>query len=164
MKLLTLLVPLCLAAFPFSQSAQSASEPKFSELSPEDSKRLDQQRAVVAAVAKQRYGSALSRTKRDLPLLQRLIDDNTFTKSQTYALQSLGVAFGDVLAGELPLRWVIVTDEFGTGPTLRFKDTSININALTMISKRVERGERVDVCRLLQKSREELSDAEKKLH
>jgi len=164
MKTLMLFVFLRGAGLFFGQSANdSAPEPKFSELSHEDSERLDQQRALVAAAAKQRYGTAaLSRTKRDLPIIQRLIDDKVFKKSQAYELQCLGVVFGDVLASELSLRWVMITDEYGTGPTLRFKNTSININALTMISKRVERDEQLDVFRLLQKNREALSEAEKR--
>ena len=141
--------PLILSAFLsgavllFNHSARyCAPETKFSELSHEDSERLDQKRAIVAAAAKQRYGTAtLSRTKRDLPTLQRLIDDKVFKKSQTYELQSLGAVFGDVLDSELPLRWVMITDDYGTEPTLRFKNTSLNINPLTMISKRVERDE-----------------------
>jgi len=138
--------------------------PKFSDLTPEDSERLHQQRAVVAAQIKQRYGSSLTRTKKDLPLLQRLIDEKAFQKSQTYELQSLGVAFGDVLARELSLHWVMVTDEYGSDPTLRFKNTTINMNALTMISKRVERGEDVDVARLLQQSREGLAAMQRQLY
>src|SRR4051812_20508451 len=68
-------------------------QPKFTELSDEDSTRLEQQRTVVLAAAKQRYGTtALTRTKRDLPILQNLINDRVFKKSQTYELQSLGVA------------------------------------------------------------------------
>ena len=142
--------------------SQSDHTPEFSELSREDKERLDQQRALVAAAAKQRYGTAaLTRTKADLPILQRLLDDKVFNKSQTYELQSLGVVFGDVLASEFPLRWVMLADEYGTDPTLRFKKTSININALTMISKRVEKDEGVDVFWLLQKTREALSDARK---
>ena len=82
----------------------------------------------------------MTRTQGDLPLLQRLLDDRLFMKSQTYELQSLGVAFGDVLTSEFSLRWVMITDEYGTDPTLRFKNTSTNINALTMISKRVLSG------------------------
>ncbi len=143
----------------FGQSNRKAApEPKFTELSHEDSTRLEQQRAVVATAAKQRYGTmALTRTKRDMPVLQNLIDERVFNKSQTYELQSLGVAFGDVLASELPLRWVMVTDEYGTDPTLRFKETTLQINALTMISKRVERDEPVGVQRLLDKTREQLA-------
>lgn len=140
------------------QKAAQPGMPKFSELSHDDSVRLDQQRAIVAAVAKQRYGtSALKKTQADLPILQRLIDDNVFSKSQTYELQSLGIAFGDVLASELPLRWVIVTDEYGTDPTLRFESTSWQVNALTMISKRIERHEKVNLRELLRTTRKQLS-------
>ena len=148
----------------FGQSNRKAArEPKFTELSPEGSARLEQQRAVVAAAAKQRYGATgLTKTKSDLPVLQKLIDDRVFNNAQTYELQSLGVAFGDVLASELPLRWVMVTDEYGTDPTLRFKETTIQINALTMISERVERNEPVSVQWLLDKTREQLAVNEKK--
>ena len=148
----------------FGQSNHKvAPEPKFTELSRQDSTRLEQQRTVVLTAARQRYGTlALTRTKSDLPVLQNLIDDRVFNKSQTYELQCLGVAFGDVLASEFPLRWVMVTDEFGTDPTLRFKKTTIQINALTMISKRVERDEAVSVQWLLDKTREQLADKEKK--
>ncbi len=149
----------------FGQSNHKAApEPKFTELSREDSARLERQRAVVLATSKQRYGTlALTRTKSDLPVLQNLIDDRVFNKSQTYELQSLGVAFGDVLSSELPLRWVMVTDEYGTDPTLRFKKTTVQINALTMISKRIERNERVDVSELLRITRDHLTQREHNL-
>jgi hypothetical protein len=51
-------------------------EPKFTELSREDTARLEQQRAVVLAAARHRYGTlALTRAKSDLPVLQKLIDE-----------------------------------------------------------------------------------------
>jgi Domain of unknown function (DUF3806) len=151
-----------------SYSSQSGPKqqvaPKFTELSNDDVASLDKQRALVAAAAKQRYGvSGLFRTKADLPVLQRLIDDQAFTKAQTYELQSLGVALGDVMASELPLRWMMVTDEFGTDPTLRYKDTTIQVNAPTMISKRIERDEKVNVSSLLEITREQLPKFQKKL-
>jgi hypothetical protein len=135
----------------------SSSTPEFNELADSDKVRLDQQRALVTATVKQKYGTAsLTKTVADLPVLQRLIDDNVFTKTQTYELQSLGVAFGDVLASELPLRWEMLTDEYGTDPVLRNKDKPVNINALTMISKRVEQGEVVNLARLHQLTRDQL--------
>lgn len=163
MKALILLVFLSGVGLLFGQSGNdAASEPRFSELSRQESERLNQQRGIIAAVAKQRYGITLSKTKGDLPVLQRLIDDKVFKKSQTYELQSLGIVFGDVLASELSLRWVTISDEYGTDPTLRFKNTRININVLTMISKRLERDESVNLSRLLQQNREALSGAEKR--
>lgn len=149
----------------FGQSnRQTAHMPQFTELSAADRERLDRQRAIVAAEAKSRYGTpALTGTVSDLRVLQKLIDDMAFKKDQTYELQSLGVVFGDVLVSELPLRWVMVTDEFGTDPTLRLKNTTLQVNALTMISKRVERGERVDLADLLRFTREYIANNEKKL-
>jgi len=154
-----------LLSFLFGCSKRDAAQPatpKFTELSREDTTRLEQQRGVVAAAAKQRYGTAaLTKTKADLMVLQRLLDDRAFTKTQTYELQCLGIAFGDVLASELPLRWMMVTDEYGTDPTLRYKDTTIQINALTMLSKRVERGEDVDVQTMLRMSGEQTAQLER---
>ena len=139
------------------QEGPRPAPPRFNDLSQNDRTRLDQQRAVIAAVIRQRYGvSALKKNASDLPFLQRLIDDKAFTRTEPYELQSLGVTFGDVMASELPLKWVMVTDEYGTDPTLRFKNTTLQINALTMISKRVERGESVDLDELLQTTREYL--------
>jgi hypothetical protein len=132
-------------------------EPKFSELSKDEAARLEQQRTVVAAAAKRSGTASLTGTKSDLPVLQRLIDNKVFKKSQTYELQCLGVALGDVLTSEFPLRWTMVTDEYGIDPTLRFDKTSVQINALTMISKRVERGGHVDVSELVRMTREQLA-------
>lgn len=87
-------------------------EPRFINLSSADSARLNKQRATIAAIVKERYGTpSLTKTKSDLDVLQRLVDDQTFNKMQTYQLQCLGVVFGDVLANEFPLKWVMVTDE-----------------------------------------------------
>ncbi|HEX5218134.1 MAG TPA: DUF3806 domain-containing protein [Verrucomicrobiae bacterium] len=141
---------------------QSPPAARFSELSPSDKARLDKQRAVIAEEAKRRYGtSSLAKTKADLAVIQRLLDDKAFTKDQMYELQCMGVVFGDALASEMPLRWVMVTDEFGTDPTLRFKDTTIQLNALTMIAKRVEDGvEALDVTNLFAGSQKVVVDME----
>ena len=69
----------------------------------------------------------------------------------------MGIAFGDVLASEFPLHWMMVTDEFGTDPTLRFKNTSFQVNALTMISKQIEKGKPVDLVDMMRFVRESLS-------
>jgi len=145
------------------QRGQQKSWPQFAELSKDDTARLDEQRALVEAAAKEKYGApSLAKSKSDLAILQRIIDDHVFRKSQTYELQCLGVAFGDVLASEFPLRWVMVTDEYGTDPTLRYKNKTIQINALTMISKRVEQDRPVNLADLLRITGEQLEQAEKR--
>lgn len=159
--------PLIVAVFlgtVFLSTWSDAQTPKFTELSREEASRLDQRRAIVAREAKRRYGTQfLTRTKADLPVLQRLIDDKAFSKTLTFELQSLGVAFGDVLASELPLRWTTMTDEFGTDPTLRYKNTTVQVNALTMISQRVEQDRAVDLAELLRATREHLADIQGKV-
>lgn len=104
----------------------------------------------------------LTKTKNDLPVLQKLIDDRVYGKSETYELQCLGVVFGDILTSRYPLRWVMIRDEYGTDPTLRFRSTSININALTMISKRIEGDQPVSLTDLLRQTGDALSVAQKK--
>lgn len=163
--IITAFLTMGLFSFLFGCSKRDTAQPatpKFTELSREHSTRLEQQRDVVVAAAKQRYGTtAFTKTKADLAVLQRLLDDGVFTKTQTYELQCLGVVFGDVLASELPLRWMMVTDEYGIDPTLRYKDTTIQVNALTMLSKRVERGENVDVASMLRITGEQIAQLER---
>jgi hypothetical protein len=43
------------------------------------------------------------------------------------------------------MEWVMVEDEHGRDPAVRLPSTSIIFFPLTMISKRIERGEKVDV-------------------
>ncbi len=124
----------CLVACVPQEPAQLDSP--FRELSGSERMRLDAQRATADAAVKHDYGvSRLTRTKADLPVLQRAIDGKLFGATQTEELRSLGVAFGDVLASELPLRWVSMTDAFGAHTTLRFKDTPQEVNTLQMIEK-----------------------------
>lgn len=108
---------------------------------------LNKQRSYVASlVAENLPGQKLTRTKADFLILQKLVDLHIIAKDRTWELQALGVVFGDALAGTIPgLTWYEVTDEYGTDPTLRYKQTSLQINALTMISKRIEDGDDVDV-------------------
>jgi hypothetical protein len=57
---ITALLSLAFLDVIFGQASPTAPEPKFTELSRDDSARLEQQRAVVAATAKQRYGTRRS--------------------------------------------------------------------------------------------------------
>ncbi len=129
-----------------SPQAASQAQPRFTELSNADRERLDGQRQIILTTLRQQYGvSGLHKDKTDLVLLQKILDDKVYSPTQTVELQSMGVVLGDVLANELGLHWVMITDEYGTDPTLQLQDTSANFNALTMISKRVEEGKPIDV-------------------
>lgn len=105
--------------------------------------------ALVAHVVP---SARLGGTDADLALWQRVLDSGWVAGRDTYDLQSLGAAFGSLLIDSFPgLDWVIIEDEYGREATVRYKDSSLAINVLTMISKRVEDGEAVDVRRLFEK-------------
>lgn len=112
----------------------------------------EQQREIVAALARRYVGAEPRGTRADLRILQRIIDTGVLDATRTYELQALGVVLGDVLAEELGLDWVVVRDEYGRSRALRFGDTDNLIFPVTMISKRIEAGLPVDVEALYEKA------------
>ena len=95
-------------------------------------------------------------------LIDTILQNKWIAPDQTLKLQCLGVTFGDALAQKLGLRWVAVEDKYGRDPALTLEGTSILVFPLTSISKRVERGEEVEVyglfedaCRTIERLRRE---------
>lgn len=121
-------------------------EQKVTAPNAEDLERLRAQRAVVegfiADESRARYDETAAGK---LGALRALLEANVFRADQTYELQSLGIVLGDAFVQELGMEWVTVEDEYGRDPAIRVPGTTILIFPLTMISKRVERGEAVDV-------------------
>jgi hypothetical protein len=82
----------------------------------------------------------------DLDVLQEILDRGLLVPTQTYELQCLGVVLGRRLVAAIDgLDWCVVEDEYGIDAALRCAGSKIVLFPLTMISKRVERGEPVDV-------------------
>lgn len=126
-----------------------AGDQKISSLAAGHEQRLEQQRQVVTKYLspddlKTKYPTAGGK----LGTLRALLAANVFTAAQTYELQSLGVVFGDVFVTDMGFHWVMVEDQHGKDPAIRYKETSILLFPLTVISKRVEKGEEVDVFEL----------------
>jgi hypothetical protein len=125
-----------------------AMEQKIEALTPYDLARMEKQRVWVRdhydVVARNQYDTVEGK----LRLLDTIIRSKWIEPSETWKLQSLGITFGDALAQELGLIWVAVEDEHGRDPALRDKGTSIVMFPMTTLSKRIERGETVDVCTL----------------
>lgn len=75
-----------------------------------------------------------------------VLDTGKVGPRDTARLQALGVVFGDALVQLFDLTWVQIVDEHGTDPALEIPGVSDGvIFPLTMVSKRVENGETVDV-------------------
>ncbi len=66
-------------------------------------------------------------------------------QEQTYELQCMGIVLGDAFVQEMKMEWVVVEDSYGRDPAVRMPGTSVIVFPLTMISKRIEAGEDVDV-------------------
>lgn len=126
----------------------SADQPaqQFFALERDDLLRLEKQRAFVHALARRLdLSPTFSGDVTDLQLLQKIVDAKALSPDRTWELQCLGIVLGDVFAKQFDLRWVIVQDEYGRDPALRFMSTSNLVFPLTMISKRVEDGKAVDL-------------------
>jgi hypothetical protein len=80
-----------------------------------------------------------------LTLLQAILANQWVEPSETWKLQSLGITLGDALPQKMGLSWVAVEDDQGRDPALQDPGTTIVMFPLTTISKRIERGETVDV-------------------
>lgn len=87
-----------------------------------------------------------------LSLLDAILANRWIEPEETLKLQCLGITFGDALAQHLKLEWVMVEDADGRDPALRLPGTSVLIFPQTMISKRIEDGQEVDVHELFNKT------------
>ena len=123
-------------------------EQTISALDEDDLKRFDEQRAVVTRYLTEESESKFETAPGKLGTLRALLDAERFTPDQTYELQSMGIVFGDVFVQDMGFSWVMVEDEYGRDPAIKYEETSIILFPLTMISKRIERGEAVDVFNL----------------
>lgn len=83
----------------------------------------------------------------DLQLIQRGLDSGQL--DHVVDLQCLGVPLGELLIQQLPnFAWWMLEDELGITPCIRYGESSLIIFPLTLISKRVELGESIDVISL----------------
>ena len=128
----------------------------------EDHSRIADQMADVLKIAREHFGDvAFTHTDSDLIILQRILDNRILDESRTYELQCLGIVFGEVLARKADLHWVTVADAYGRDPALRFRDTHLILFPLTMISKRIEDGQRVEVAELMRQMEREVAGLKK---
>jgi Domain of unknown function (DUF3806) len=113
---------------------------------PEDVNRIAHQLVHAEEVVVQATGASLSGRKSDLALLQQALDSKLLEPEATYSLQALGVAFGKVFVeNNEHYDWWMVEDEYGRDPAIRYKETTLLVFPQTMISKRIEDGEAVEV-------------------
>lgn len=126
-----------------------ASDQSFTRPDESEANWLARTRAWVDARSREVAGEGLDGGLGDLARLNAILGSGRFGPEDTVALQALGLALGEVLASEFDgFAWWTVEDNYGRDPCLRYLETSLVLFPRTMISKRVEDGEEVDVARL----------------
>jgi hypothetical protein len=132
---------------------------KIEELSSADITRIEAQRKWVREHYPPEAEHNYQKLSGKLALINKILENNWIGPEETLKLQCLGVTFGDALVQqESSLSWVAVEDEYGRDPALNFQGTSILMFPLTMISKRIENGEKVDVYTLFGQTLKKLEE------
>ena len=133
-------------------------EPLTPDLISQNQKQRDWVKGHFTENADEKY----ERLDGKLRLLDTIISQKWIEPTETWKLQALGITLGDALVQKLGMEWVTVEDEYGRDPSVCFADTKLMAHPLTMISKRIEDGEEVDVYDLFEKICERLEDLKDK--
>lgn len=111
-----------------------------------DIDRIAKQLIHAESVVKDITGRAFDGSRAGLLAIQSVLDTGAVERDATYTLQSLGMAFGTVFIEQHPgFDWWMVEDEHGRDPAIRFGQSTLLAFPQTMISKRIEAGECVDI-------------------
>jgi len=123
-------------------------------LSPIDLEYMQQQRDFIDETARLHMGTRLTGEKNnDLKLLQALLDRQLIALDNTRGLQAMGVVLGDILKNEESLNWIIYIDKYGRSRALAIPGQDEVVFPITMISRRAEVGNQVDVFEVYKKAR-----------
>jgi hypothetical protein len=81
-------------------------------------------------------------------LLQLIVDSGSIPVEETIKLQCLGTYLGQAIVEKTGWEWQVYEDEYGTDLAIQVPEKQAWIFPVTMISKRIEDGEEVDVLEL----------------
>jgi hypothetical protein len=130
--------------------AEEGFKPVQAALSSWETAFLEERRRMADHLVHSRLGlPGLPAGRGGLPVLQRLLDRKFARKGDIAALEALGVAFGDILASETGLEWAVESEPRGDIPVLRLPGSRVAVYATTLVWRRVERNEKVELDRLL---------------
>src|SRR4029077_4511416 len=138
-------------------------EQKIEALSDQDLHRVERQRTWVRDHFSPEARHQYEPIEGKLRVLDTIIRSGWIEPTETWKLQSLGITFGDAVAQKMGLSWVAVEDEYGRDPALHDHGTTIVVFPLTKISKRIERGETIDVGKLFDQACHSISRARSEL-
>jgi hypothetical protein len=127
---------------------------KINDLSTEMSSYLEAKRDWVRNHYAPEAISEFKTVQGKLKLLDAILKSDWIEKHETAKFQSLGITLGDIIVQDLNFIWIQVEDEIGTDPAVILPDTTLIVYPMTMISKRIERNESVDIYELYEQLKE----------
>lgn len=99
------------------------------------------------------------RSDKTISFIQKMIDKKVFQMENTYELHSLGIALGDYIQYKYnDFHWAVIRDEYGRDICLQYKTLALTIFPMTMISKRVEDGDKINVAELVSNLLEKINE------
>ena len=130
----------------FVSLAAAATPQKITELGARDTQRLNQGRMLVLRYLPDEDSRKQYQTPEGkLGTLRAILGLETQAAGKKDLLEALGVVFGDTFVQDMGFHWVAVENESGRHLGIRLGRRSIILYPLDMISKRIARGERIDI-------------------
>jgi hypothetical protein len=130
--------------------------PSFSEPTEDDTRVLARSLLAVTTLVREEYGAELDQSPASIDFLQRIRDDDLVGEDGYVAL---GVALGCIMVNSIPgLDWWIVVDEFGRDSCIRFENTTLRVNPVSMVVKRSAPGVRLDFRELFEATRKKVAE------
>ena len=119
---------------------------KYLPLEPEDEAVLEGDRDFLPAVLEARFPHLrLVGTSDDLAILQEVAQGGPYSDDPMGEVIAMGTALRDVIARSSGMSWIRYSDEEGVDFALRYEKTSIVVFPRSMILKRIERDEPLDI-------------------
>jgi hypothetical protein len=86
----------------------------------------------------------LKGSREDIPILHSLLSKSPFGSDAALELTIFGTVFGEILAAEIPMKWVVYQDEHDSDFALQYQDFALFVFPRDTILKRVEKGENIE--------------------
>lgn len=112
-----------------------------------DANKMEKELTQLSELTQTKIGAPIRKDLRDIDTLQRLIDNNFVAQDDYETQQAMGAVLGNLILADFPntFAWKIYEDEIGRSRALCVKNTSACLFPITMLSRRMEVGSKLDV-------------------
>jgi Domain of unknown function (DUF3806) len=130
--------------------------PTFTPPTEDDLRLLGERWTAIASLVEEELDSELDQTLDAVDLLQQILDRELVNGE---GLLAVGVALGRIMAVNIEgLDWWAVQDESGRELCLRYEETTLLVNPISMIAKRLGHNEKVDVMQLFLLTQQQVAE------